>query len=154
VSKEIQRTLVLVKPDGVQRGLIGAIISRLEARGLKAVGMKFLQMDRPMAEKHYGVHKERPFFKGLVEFIISGPIVAMVWEGPEAIAMVRNTLGKTNPLEAAPGTIRADLAVDIGRNLVHGSDSPETAKSEIALFFKPAELVSYQRATESWIIES
>jgi nucleoside-diphosphate kinase len=153
VSKEIQRTLVLVKPDGVQRGLIGAIISRLEARGLKAVGMKLLQMDRPMAEKHYGVHKERPFFKGLVEFIISGPLVAMVWEGPDAIAMVRNTMGKTNPLEAAPGTIRADLAVDIGRNLVHGSDSPDTAKSEIALFFQPSELVSYQRATESWIIE-
>lgn len=153
MSKEIQRTLVLVKPDGVQRGLIGAIISRLEARGLKAVGMKLLHMDRPMAEKHYGVHRERPFFKGLVEFITSGPLVAMVWEGPDAVAMTRNTMGKTNPLEAAPGTIRADLAVDIGRNLVHGSDSPETAKSEIALFFKPSELVSYQRATEAWIIE-
>ena len=153
MSKEIQRTLVLVKPDGVQRGLIGEIISRLEARGLKAVGMKLLQMDRPMAEKHYGVHRERPFFKGLVEFITSGPLVAMVWEGPDAVAMVRNTMGKTNPLEAAPGTIRADLAVDIGRNLVHGSDSPETAKTEIALFFKASELVSYQRATETWIIE-
>jgi nucleoside-diphosphate kinase len=153
VSKEIQRTLVLVKPDAVQRGLIGAIISRLESRGLKAVGMKLLKMDRPMAEKHYGVHKERPFFKGLVEFITSGPLVAMVWEGPEAVAMVRNTMGKTNPLDAAPGTIRADLAVDIGRNLVHGSDSPETAKSEIALFFKSSELVDYRRAAEGWIIE-
>ena len=137
----MERTLILVKPDGVQRGLAGEIISRFERRGLKLVGMKFIQMSQELAEEHYGVHKERPFYKDLVAYITSGPIVAMVWEGKEAIAAARSTMGATKPVDAAPGTIRGDFGMEIGRNLVHGSDSPENAAIEIALCFDEGEIV-------------
>ena len=153
MSDATQRTLVLIKPDGVQRGLVGTIISRLEARGLKIAAMKLMQVDQALAERHYGVHRERPFFPGLVEFITSSPIIAMVLEGPNAVEMARRTMGTTNPADASPGTIRGDLAVDIGRNLIHGSDSPETAMSEVALFFEPQEICGYARNVEPWIIE-
>ena len=149
-----EQTLALVKPDGVQRGLAGTIISRLEARGLRIVAMKMIQVSRDMALKHYGVHQGKPFFEGLVEFITSGPVIAMVLEGRSAVEMVRSTMGVTDPLNAQPGTIRGDLAVDIGRNLVHGSDSPETAAQEIALFFSPGEILSYDRDVDRWITES
>ena len=149
-----EKTLILVKPDGVQRGLIGIIISRVEARGLRITAMKMLQVSREMALKHYGVHEGKPFFDGLVSFITSGPVVAMVLEGRSAVEMARNTMGVTDPLRAQPGTIRGDLGVDIGRNLVHGSDSPETAAQEIALFFSEDEILSYSRDVDRWITES
>lgn len=149
----MERTLILVKPDGVQRGLIGEIIGRFEKRGLKLVGMKFIHMSDELAGDHYGVHRERPFYKSLVQYITSGPVVAMVWEGNEAIAAARATMGATKPVDAAPGTIRGDLGMEIGRNLVHGSDSPENGQKEVALFFNEDELVSWERATDSWIIE-
>ena len=149
----MERTLVLIKPDAVQRGLAGEIISRLESRGLKIAAMKMLQMDLEMAGRHYGEHRERPFFQGLVDFITSAPIIAMVLEAPNAVRLTRNTMGETAPLSSPPGSIRGDLAVDIGRNLIHGSDSVETAQREIALFFEPDEIVSYQRAVDAWIIE-
>ena len=154
MSTEIQRTLVLIKPDGVQRGLIGPIVTRLEARGLKIVAMKMLQLDREMASRHYQAHKERPFFQGLVGFVTSSPIVAMVLEGSDAVELVRRTMGSTNPLQAEPGTIRGDLAVDIGRNLIHGSDSLESAATEIDLFFNPGEITDYERSSQPWITES
>ena len=154
MSTEIQQTLVLIKPDGVQRGLIGPIITRLEARGLKIVAMKMLQLDREMASRHYQAHKERPFFQGLVGFVTSSPIVAMVLEGSDAVELVRRTMGSTNPLQAEPGTIRGDLAVDIGRNLIHGSDSLESAATEIDLFFNPGEITDYERSSQPWITES
>jgi nucleoside-diphosphate kinase len=149
----VERTLILVKPDGVQRGLIGEVIARLERRGLKMVGLKFLQVDRALAERHYAVHKGKPFYEGLLAYISSAPVVAMVLEGPNAIALARQMMGSTRPGEAAPGSLRADFAVEIGRNLVHGSDSAETAAYEIPLFFKPEELVSWKRATDPWIFE-
>jgi nucleoside-diphosphate kinase len=149
----MERTLVLVKPDGVQRGLIGEIVNRLERRGLKLNGMKLMQMSRELAAVHYEVHKERPFYGSLVDYIVSGPIVAMVWEGKDAIQTVRTTMGATNPATAVPGTIRGDLAVEIGRNLVHGSDSPENAVREVSLFFSEDELVHWQRETDRWIRE-
>ena len=145
--------MILVKPDGVQRGLIGEIIGRFEQRGLKLMGMKFIQMSRSLAEEHYGVHKERPFYNDLVNYITSGPIVAMVWQGKDAIAAARATMGATNPVAATPGTIRGDFGMEIGRNLVHGSDSPENAVKEVNLFFNEAELVSWERVTDSWIRE-
>lgn len=154
MSADTQRTLVLIKPDGVQRGLVGAIISRLEARGLKIVAMKMLQMDREMASQHYDVHRQRPFFQGLVEFITTSPIIAMVLEGSNAVELVRRTIGSTDPVQAEPGTIRGDLAVEIGRNLIHGSDSLETAATEISLFFKSEEIPGYTRSVEPWITES
>ena len=150
----VERTLILVKPDGVQRGLIGEIINRFERRGLKLVGMKFLQMSPELAETHYAVHKERPFYQSLVAYIISGPVVAMVWQGHDAIAAARATMGTTNPVQAAPGTIRGDFGLEIGRNLVHGSDSPENAAKEVSIFFDDVELVDWSRNTESWISES
>ena len=150
----MERTLVLVKPDGVQRGLIGEIISRLERTGLKLVALKMLQMDRGMAGQHYAIHQGKPFFEGLVSFITSGPLIAAVFEGKSAVEVVRKTMGTTDPVKAAPGTIRGDLAVDIGRNVVHGSDSPENAQKEISLFFSPKEIVSYERQVEPWIRES
>jgi len=153
VSEDTQQTLVLIKPDGVQRGLVGEIISRLEARGLRIAAMKMTHLDMETASNHYGVHRERPFFKGLVDFIISSPLVAMVLEGPNAVEMVRTTMGATNPVEAQPGTIRGDLAVEIGRNLIHGSDSTESAASEIQLFFDAAEITSYERDVQRWITE-
>lgn len=149
----MEKTLILIKPDGVQRGLVGAIIDRFERRGLKLIGMKFMQMSPELAGKHYEVHKDRPFYKGLVEYITSGPIVAMVWEGKDAVAAARNTMGVTNPTAAAPGTIRGDFALEIGRNLVHGSDSPENAIKEVNLFFTEAELVPWQRSADPWIRE-
>ncbi|MBI2886395.1 MAG: nucleoside-diphosphate kinase [Chloroflexi bacterium] len=149
----MERTLVLVKPDGVQRGLIGQILGRLEARGLKIVALRALQMDQALARRHYSVHEGKPFFQGLVDFITSGPLVAAVFEGPNAVEVVRNTMGPTDPAKAAPGTVRGDLALTIGRNLIHGSDSPDNAAKEIALFFAEGEILSYQRATEGWIIE-
>lgn len=154
MSAGSQRTLVLIKPDGVQRGLVGAIISRLEARGLKIVAMKMLQMDREIASQHYDVHRQRPFFQGLVEFITTSPIIAMVLEGSNAVELVRRTIGSTDPVQAEPGTIRGDLAVEIGRNLIHGSDSLETAAKEISFFFKSEEIPGYTRSVEPWITES
>ncbi len=149
----MERTLVLVKPDGVQRGLIGEVISRLERRGLKLVGMKLMQVDDALARQHYGEHVDRPFFAGLVDFITSSPVVAMAWEADNAVEAVRNTMGQTNPTVSPPGTIRGDLAMDIGRNLVHGSDSPESAQRELSLFFAAGELLDYSRSNDPWIKE-
>jgi len=150
----MERTLVLVKPDAVQRGLIGEVISRIEKTGLKLVALKMIHMDREMAGRHYAIHQGKPFFEGLVGFITSSPLVAAVFEGPNAVEVVRKTMGATDPVKAAPGTIRGDLALDIGRNAVHGSDSRENAEKEINLFFSPKEIVSYKRNVEPWIIES
>ena len=149
----MQRTLVLVKPDGVQRGLTGEVISRIERTGLKIVGAKLLQMDAALARRHYAAHEGKGFFPGLVQFITSGPLMALVFEGPNAVEVVRKVMGATDPVQAAPGTVRGDLAIDIGRNLVHGSDSAEAAQKEVALFFRPEELVSYTRSTDPWIVE-
>ena len=149
----MERTLVLVKPDVVQRGLIGEVISRLELRGLKLVGMKLIQVDDALARQHYGEHVDRPFFGGLVNFITSSPVVAMAWEADNAAEAVRNTIGQTNPTTSPAGTIRGDLGLDIGRNLVHGSDSSESALRELGLFFKDGELLDYTRANDSWIKE-
>lgn len=149
----MERTLVLVKPDGVQRGLIGEVINRLEQRGLKLVGMKLMEVDDALARQHYGEHVDRPFFGGLVEFITSAPVVAMAWEAENAVEAVRNTMGQTNPTSSPPGTIRGDLGLDIGRNLVHGSDSPESAQRELSLFFSDGELLDYTRSNDPWIKE-
>ncbi len=151
---EVQRTFVAIKPDGVQRGLVGEIVSRFEKRGLKLVGMKFMQVTKELAETHYGEHKGKPFFEGLVGFITSGPVVAMVWEGKDAIAIARNTIGATNPAAAAPGTIRGDFAIEIGRNIVHGSDGPESATREIGIFFSTGELAdNWNRTVQCWVSE-
>jgi len=150
----MDRTLILVKPDAMQRGLAGEIIARLERRGLKIVGMKLLHMDQALARKHYAIHEGKPFFKPLVDYITSSPIIAAVLEGTKAVDVTRNTMGATNPVEAGMGTIRGDFGLEIGRNLVHGSDSPENAAKEIALFFSPQEMVSYERDVDRWIIES
>ena len=136
----MERSLVLVKPDAMQRGLAGVIISRLEKRGLKIVAMKMLQMDKTLAQRHYAIHKDKPFFNDLVEFITSSPIIAAVFEGEKAIEAVRQTMGTTDPIKASPGSIRGDFGLDIQQNLVHGSDSAENAKREISLFFKPEEI--------------
>ena len=149
----MERTLILVKPDGVHRGLIGSIASRFERRGLKLVGMKFLQMSDELAARHYSVHQGKPFYDSLVEYIVSGPVVAMVWEGKNAVSAARMTMGITNPSEAAPGTIRGDYGMEIGRNLVHGSDGAENALNEVKLFFAPEELVDWQRDADAWIQE-
>jgi nucleoside-diphosphate kinase len=149
----MERTLILVKPDGVHRGLIGQIINRFETRGLKLVGMKFIQMTDELAAKHYAIHKGKPFYEKLVAYIVSGPVVAMVWEGQEAISAARKTMGATNPIEASPGTIRGDFGMEIGRNLVHGSDSLENAAAEVSLFFDPDELVQWVRDSDDWIRE-
>lgn len=148
----MNRTLILVKPDGVQRGLTGQIITRFEMRGLKLVGMKLMQMSREMAEEHYGEHRGKPFFEGLVQYITSGPIVAMVWEGPDAISAARATMGSTKPVESTPGTIRGDFGLTVGRNLVHGSDGEQSAAREINLFFEAEELLAWGRDLEPWII--
>lgn len=149
----MQKTFLAIKPDGVQRGLIGKIILRLEEKGFKLIGMKLMKVSNELAKKHYAEHKDKPFFKGLVDFIMSGPIVAMVWEGKNIITSLRKIMGKTNPLEADLGTIRGDFAVDIGKNVVHGSDSEESAKREIALFFKEEELVTWEQDIQKWIYE-
>ena len=150
----MERTLILVKPDGVQRGLSGEIITRLERRGLQIIGAKMLKVSNELAQKHYGVHKGKPFFQGLVDFITSSPIIALAVEGKDAIESARQTMGSTNPLDASPGTIRGDFGLDIGRNLVHGSDSAENAAIELALFFNEGDLVSYPRDGQRWITES
>jgi nucleoside-diphosphate kinase len=148
------RTFVAIKPDGVERGLVGEIIHRFERRGLKLVGLKLMKVPTAMAEEHYGEHKGKGFYNGLVSFITSGPIVAMVLEGKNAPSLARQVIGATNPAESAPGTIRGDLAVDIGRNVVHGSDSPASAKREIGIFFKEEELVQdWARTVQKWIVE-
>jgi nucleoside-diphosphate kinase len=147
-----ERTLVLVKPDGVQRLLAGRIIARFEERGLKVVGLKLVQVDRELAERHYAVHREKPFFGSLVEFITSSPLVAMALEGPNAIAVVRTMVGATRPHEAAPGTIRGDLALETAQNLIHASDGPETATAELALWFRPSELLDYSRDIDRWAL--
>ncbi len=149
----MERTLVLVKPDGVQRGLVGEVVSRLERRGLKLAAMKLMRVDEALARRHYAEHVDRPFFHGLVEFITSGPLVAMVWEADNAVEAVRKTMGETSPAAAGPGTIRGDLALDIGRNLVHGSDSLESAQREVGLFFAHEEIFDYSRSTDPWIKE-
>ncbi|NLD74570.1 MAG: nucleoside-diphosphate kinase [Chloroflexi bacterium] len=149
----MDRTLIIVKPDAVQRGLIGEIIARFEGRGLKIVGMKLMQIDEALARRHYGVHEGKPFFEGLIRYITSAPVVVMVLQGPGAIEAARSTMGATNPVQAAPGTIRADYGLEIGRNLVHGSDGPETARKEIDLFFREEELVDWAREADRWILE-
>ncbi|OKH17986.1 nucleoside-diphosphate kinase [[Limnothrix rosea] IAM M-220] len=149
----MERTFVMVKPDGVQRGLAGNVIARFEAKGFKLVGLKLVSVSKELAEEHYGVHKERPFFGSLVSFITSSPVVAMVWEGKNVISAARTLIGATNPIEAAPGTIRGDFGMDIGRNLIHGSDGADTAASEIALWFNEDELASWEPATTSWLYE-
>ena len=150
----MERTFVAIKPDGVQRGLVGEVISRLERRGLKLVAIRLMQVDEDLAGRHYAEHVNRPFFPSLVSFITSGPIVAMMWEADNAVALARQTMGATNPGEAAPGTIRGDLGIDIGRNIVHGSDSPESAAREIGLFFGEGGALEYSRSTDQWITES
>jgi nucleoside-diphosphate kinase len=149
----LERTFLAIKPDGVQRKLVGEIIRRFEAKGFTLVGLKLLNVSRELAETHYGVHRERPFFPGLVEFITSGPVVAMVWEGEGVIASARKMIGATNPLNSEPGTIRGDLGVNVGRNLIHGSDAPETAQQEVSLWFKDEELANWQPTLMSWIHE-
>ncbi len=147
----MERTLVLIKPDAIQRGLMGDIIVRLERRGLKCVAAKFLQVSKELAEQHYAVHKGKPFYEGLVRYITASPVMAMVWEGPNAIAAVRQTMGATRPTEAAPGTVRHDFALEMSRNLTHASDAPETAAQEIALWFKPDEIAPWDRCTDPWL---
>lgn len=149
----MEKTLVLIKPDGVQRGLIGEVISRLERRGLRLIGAKFLLVDQTLAEEHYAVHKGKPFYEKLIRYITSGPVMAMAWEGPKAVAAVRQTMGATNPTEAAPGTLRHDFALEMGRNLTHASDSVENGETEVALWFKPHELVSWSRSIDAWVFE-
>jgi nucleoside-diphosphate kinase len=149
----LEKTLVLIKPDGVQRGLMGEVISRLERRGLKLAGMKFIQMDENLASCHYAEHVGKPFYPGLLSYITSGPVVAMVWEGKQAISVVRSTMGVTKPAEAAPGTIRGDFALEVGRNIVHGSANEADAAREVDLFFAEDELISWERSTDPWIFE-
>ncbi len=150
----MEQTFVALKPDAVQRGLVGVMIDRLERKGFKLVGLKLMRVPRSLAEEHYGEHREKPFFKGLVDFICSGPIVAMVWEGNNAVESIRKMMGATNPKEALPGTLRGDFAVDLGRNVIHGSDSVDSAKREINLFFSPDEVLSnWSRTTEPWVYE-
>lgn len=149
----MERTYVMIKPDGVQRGLVGEILAVFEKKGLKIVGLKMLRITSELAERHYGEHKGKPFYAPLVEYITSGPVVAMVLEGKDAVRTVREMMGATDPLKAAPGTIRATYGMDIGRNVIHGSDSPASAEREIGIFFRPEELVEYSRTLECWIYE-
>jgi nucleoside-diphosphate kinase len=150
---DVERTLIIVKPDGVQRALTGELLGRFEKRGLKLVGLKMIQIDRPLAERHYAVHREKPFFGELISYITISPVVVAILEGPRAIEIVRAMIGKTRPHEAASGTIRGDFAVEGLRNLVHASDAPDTAKSEIDLYFKAGEVLDYQRELDRWIRE-
>jgi nucleoside-diphosphate kinase len=154
VEVKLDRTLVIIKPDGVQRNLIGEIILRLERRGLRVVAMKMMQITSDLAQRHYAVHRGKPFFDSLIQYITSGPVVALVVEGSQAIEVIRRTMGSTDPAQAAPGTIRGDLALDMRRNLIHGSDSPESAVYEIALFFSPEEIVPLTRDIDCWICPS
>jgi nucleoside-diphosphate kinase len=149
----LERTLIIIKPDGVERALIGPIISRFERRGLKLVGMKMMQVSDELARKHYAVHEGKPFFEPLIEYITSAPVVVVVLEGPDAIRIARNTIGVTKPGEATPGSIRGDFGMMVGRNLVHGSDSPENGAAEISLWFDESELLDYERVIDRWILE-
>lgn len=149
----MERSLIILKPDAVQRGLIGPILTRLEQRGLKLAGLKLMRIDEALARRHYAVHEGKPFFNGLVEYITSGPVVVAVVTGKNVIAIVRSTVGATNPVQAAPGTIRGDFAVEIGRNLIHASDSPENGEQEVALFFDADEIVAFDRSADRWIYE-
>ncbi len=148
-----ERTLILVKPDGMQRGLAGEIVSGLESGGLRFVGVRMLQVDEALAKRHYAEHEGKPFYDGLIDYITSSPIIAAVLEGTRAIEVVRKTIGATNPAEAEPGTIRGDLSVELGRNLIHGSDGPDSAAREIALFFDESQLFDYTRDVDRWIFE-
>lgn len=149
----MERTLIIAKPDAVQRGLIGEIICRFENRGLRLAGMKFIHMSRELASRHYAIHKGKPFYESLLDYITSAPVVVMAWEGKDAITIARNTIGATRPAEAAAGTIRGDLGMEVGRNLVHGSDSVENGGKEVDLFFAPNELFAWSRDTDRWIFE-
>ncbi len=149
----MDRTLVILKPDAVQRGLVGEVLGRIEKRGLKIAAMKLMQIDQETAHTHYAEHVGKPFFQGLVDFITSGPVVVAIFEGPNAQPIVRTTMGKTNPVDSPPGSIRGDLAVDLGRNVIHGSDSPESAEREIGIFFKSEEILNYTRDVDRWIVE-
>lgn len=149
----MERSLVLVKPDGVQRGLVGEVIRRLENRGLKLVGAKFLRVSRTLAETHYAVHKGKDFYEPLLGYITSGPVMAMAWEGPDAIAAIRQTMGATRPTDAAPGSIRHDFALTVRKNLTHASDSPENGDAEVSLWFEEDELVEWKRSMDAWIFE-
>jgi nucleoside-diphosphate kinase len=149
----VERTLIIVKPDAVQRGLSGEIIRRFENRGLRIVGMKFIHMSRELAGKHYAIHQGKPFYNGLIQYITSAPVIVMVLEGTQAVAVARNTIGATKPVDAAAGTIRGDLGLEVGRNLVHGSDSVDNAAKEISLFFSAGELIDWTRDTDRWIFE-
>jgi len=148
---EMEKTFLMVKPDGVQRNLIGEIVNRFESKGYKLAGAKLMQVSDELAKQHYGEHKEKPFFGELVDFITSGPVFAMVWEGENIIATARNMMGKTNPSEAAPSTIRGDFGITVGKNIIHGSDSPESAEREISLFFNENEILSYSKHNSEWI---
>jgi nucleoside-diphosphate kinase len=150
----MERTLVLIKPDGVQRALIGEIISRLERRGLLLVAARFMPVSRALAEKHYAIHQGKPFYDGLIAYITSSPVLAMVWQGPTAVAAVRQTMGATRPTEAAPGSVRHDFGLTVGRNLTHASDTPENAEIEIALWFRPEELVEWKRDLDRWYFDT
>ncbi|HLQ84310.1 MAG TPA: nucleoside-diphosphate kinase [Pseudogracilibacillus sp.] len=147
----MQKSFIMVKPDGVQRGIVGEVVKRFESKGFKLVGAKLMNVSTELAETHYGEHKERPFFGELVDFITSGPVFAMVWEGENVISTSRLMIGETNPAEAAPGSIRGDFAVTVGKNIIHGSDSPESAEKEINLFFNESELTSYEKQDNTWI---
>src|SRR5512144_1273959 len=149
----VERTLVLVKPDGVQRALIGEVITRLERRGLRLVAAKFIQVSKELAETHYAIHRGKPFYEGLISYITSAPVMAMVWEGPNAIAAIRQTMGSTRPTEAAPGSLRHDFALEVGRNLTHASDSVENGEKEVSLWFTPEELVDWKREVDRWVFE-
>ena len=149
----MERSLVLVKPDGVQRGLIGEVINRLERRGLMLVAAKFINVNQELAETHYAIHKGKPFYDALIKYITSAPVMAMVWAGPNAVAAIRQTMGATRPTDAAPGSLRHDFALEIGRNLTHASDTVENSEKEVALWFEPTELIEWKRETDRWIFE-
>ena len=149
----MERSLVLVKPDGVQRALIGEVISRLERRGLRLVAAKFMRVSRELADTHYAIHQGKPFYDGLISYITSAPVMAMAWEGPNAVAAIRQTMGATRPTEAAPGSLRHDFALEVGRNLTHASDTPENGANEVALWFRQEELVNWTREVDRWVFE-
>jgi nucleoside-diphosphate kinase len=149
----MEKSFVMVKPDGVQRGLIGEIITRLERRGLKLAGAKFMQVSLELAETHYAIHNGKPFYEGLIQYITSAPVMAMVWTGSNAVAAVRQTMGATRPTEAAPGSVRHDFSLEVGRNLTHASDSVGNGEAEVALWFQPEELVTWNRAIDEWVFE-
>jgi nucleoside-diphosphate kinase len=149
----MEQTFVFVKPDGVQRGLIGEIVARLEKRGLRLAAAKFMQVSQELAEKHYSIHKGKPFYEGLIKYVTAAPVMAMVWEGPNAIAAVRQTMGSTRPTEASPGSVRHDFGLEVGRNITHASDSLENAEKEIELWFNEDEIVSWTRSIDEWVFE-